>query len=148
MPDTNLIDLLRYLLPGFVAASIYYAFTSHVKPSPFERIVQALVFTIVVEALAGVAGALGCPWTNAVAFRVAVAGASGVLASVAVNRDLIHRVFRRAGVTRENSYPTEWYSTFARSPDSYVVLHLIGRAAPLRLAIRMARFARPRPLPP
>lgn len=126
MPDSELIDLLGYLLPGFVAASIYYAFTSHVKPSAFERVVQALVFTIVVEAILGVAGALGCPWTDSVALPVAVAGILGLTVSAAVNHDLAHRLFRWLGVTRETSHPSGWYSAFARYQDSHVVLHLVG----------------------
>lgn len=125
-PELELITLLRYLLPGLVAASIYYAFTSHVKPSAFERVVQALVFTIVVETIVGVARAVGCPWTDAVALQVAVAGAVGTTASAVVNHDLVHRLSRRLGVTRETSHPSEWYSAFAEFKDSHVVLHLVG----------------------
>ncbi len=126
MPDTELIALLRYLLPGFVAASIYYAFTSHVKPSAFERVVQALVFTIVVEAIGSVAGAFGCPWRDAVALQVAVAGTVGIAVSAMVNHDLVHRLSRKLGVTRETSHPSEWYSAFTELQDSHVVLHLVG----------------------
>ncbi len=31
--------LLTFLLPGFLSASIFYGFTSHPKPSQFERTV-------------------------------------------------------------------------------------------------------------
>lgn len=125
MPEPDLIALMRYLLPGFVAASIYYAFTSHVKPSAFERVVQALVFTIVVEAIVSVARAIGCPWTDTVAFQVAAAGTLGIIVSAIVNHDLVHRLSRRLGVTRETSHPSEWYSAFAEFKDSHVVLHLV-----------------------
>ena len=43
--------VLTFLLPGFVAAAVFYSLTSHPKPSNFERVVQALIFTIVVEAV-------------------------------------------------------------------------------------------------
>jgi len=48
----KLIVLLQYLLPGFFAAWVYYGLTSFAKPSQFERVVQALIFTLLVQALA------------------------------------------------------------------------------------------------
>jgi len=42
----DFVTLLQYLLPGFVAAWVFYSFTSFPKPSQFERVVQALIFTI------------------------------------------------------------------------------------------------------
>jgi hypothetical protein len=50
-------SVLTFLLPGFVSAAVFYSFTSHPKPSEFERVVQALIFTIFVQALVGVARA-------------------------------------------------------------------------------------------
>ena len=52
-----------------------------------------------------------------------------IVALVAVwitNTDALHALFRRMGLTKETSYPSEWYSTFSRNPDCYVVLHLKG----------------------
>lgn len=40
----EMTPLLTFLLPGFVSASIFCGFTSHPKPSQFERTVEALVF--------------------------------------------------------------------------------------------------------
>ena len=40
------------------------------------------------------------------------------------NNDTPHGLLRRIGLTRENSYPSEWYASFARNPDCHVVLHL------------------------
>ena len=48
-----------FLLPGFVTASIFYSFTSHPKPSSFERVIQALVFTVLVYALVELARLCG-----------------------------------------------------------------------------------------
>ena len=42
------------------------------------------------------------------------------------NNDTMHRILRRLGITKETSYPSEWYSTFWRLNDCYVVLHLKG----------------------
>ncbi len=47
----NATTLLTYLLPGFLAAWVFYGLTSHPKPPQFERTVEALVFTFVVQAL-------------------------------------------------------------------------------------------------
>ena len=46
----ELVRVFYNLLPGFLSAWIFYALTAHPKPSPFERIVQALIFTVIVRA--------------------------------------------------------------------------------------------------
>jgi hypothetical protein len=43
LPNTALIDVLTYLLPGFVAAAAVYVLTPAIRPAPFERVVQALI---------------------------------------------------------------------------------------------------------
>jgi len=43
--SSEIVAVLVFLLPGFLAASIYFAFTSHPRPGEFGRIVQALIFT-------------------------------------------------------------------------------------------------------
>lgn len=45
----ELIAILQYLLPGFLAAWVFYGFTSFPKPSEFERVIQALIFTFIVQ---------------------------------------------------------------------------------------------------
>lgn len=45
-----MISILSDLLPGFIAAAVIYSLTPTPRPSPFERIVQALVLTIIVQA--------------------------------------------------------------------------------------------------
>ena len=45
----DIVVILQYLLPGFLAAWIFYGFTSHPKPSQFERVVQALIFTLIIH---------------------------------------------------------------------------------------------------
>lgn len=47
----TVVDLLQYLAPGFVVAWVFYGFSPHVKPPQFERVVQALVLTVVVQVL-------------------------------------------------------------------------------------------------
>lgn len=128
------MEILEFLLPGFVAAAVLYSLTSHPKPSAFERVVQALIFTIVVQAVVAMiflifqAPAESGSWSSAgeVLVSVPVSVVLGLMAVHASNRDYLHRLLRRLGITRENSYPSEWYSAFSRHSKSYVVLHLKG----------------------
>jgi len=128
------IALLQYLLPGFLAAWVFYALTSFPKPSQFERVVQALIFTLITQALvfaekilllqAGRLVQLGT-WTadsDLVASAV-TGGILGLSASFAANNDTLHRYLRKARITRETSYPSAWYRAFL-SGETFVVLHL------------------------
>ena len=47
--SSEIVGVLSFLLPGFVAAAIFYSLTSYPKPSPFDRVVQALIFTVIGE---------------------------------------------------------------------------------------------------
>ncbi|KAF3978748.1 MAG: hypothetical protein HFP77_00315, partial [Methylococcales symbiont of Iophon sp. n. MRB-2018] len=49
--SNNIVTILQFLLPGFIAAWIFYSLTSYSKPSQFERVVQALIFTLFIQAL-------------------------------------------------------------------------------------------------
>ena len=127
----ELVGALAFLLPGFVAGAIYHALTSHPKPSAFERVIQALIFTAIVQAIATSlpssvrvaevplgAGVTWDPlWSTGLAVGVAL------LVVVVVNHDLLHGPLRRLRVTRETSHSSEWYSAFA-AHRTYVVLHL------------------------
>ena len=133
----HILRLLYELLPGFLAAWIFYSLTAHPKPSSFERIVQALVFTIIVRAgmtgtrlllqFAGVLTDAGT-WTQDVqlTWSVITALAVGLLVATSVNKDWFHGCLRRIGLTSRTSFPSEWYSGFTRSKRHYVVLHLNG----------------------
>ena len=124
----EIVDALKFLLPGFVSAAIYYSFTSHSRPGEFGLVVQALIFTIVGEAV--IAALLlidSFAWMKGrgVVLSVPVAVLLGLVAAYFSNNDTVHWLFRWLGVTRETSYPSEWYSSFTRT-DCYVVLHLKG----------------------
>lgn len=135
---TELIPLLNYLLPGFVAVAVFSSLTSHAKPSEFERIIQALIFTVLAQistlAIKGTLLAVGArfetlgswPENGDLVASILSATALGTLAAWAVNTDSAHALLRKIGVTREDSYPTEWYSAFSRNRDCYAVLHLEG----------------------
>jgi hypothetical protein len=133
----ELIDLLTYLLPGFIAAAILYGLTPSPRPQPFERIVQALIFTVFIQVLVlatrGVSSwvadhyfSLGA-WTEQtrLVWSVVLAIALGLALARCSNFDTMHRVLRRLRITYQTSYSSEWYGVFAKS-TGYVVLHLSG----------------------
>jgi hypothetical protein len=130
----NLIDLLQYLLPGFLAAWVYYALTAHEKPNEFGQVVQALILTLVVQCALflerwicfGVGaylsfGAWGpdADFANSVWLAVSV----GLALAYAANNDLFHQIARRFKISQASSYPSEWYEAF-RTRVSYTVVHL------------------------
>ena len=131
--SSEVVGVLGFLLPGFVAAAVFYSLTSHPKPGVFDRIIQALIFTaagqtITAVVVLGIGGTdESTEWTKGWEFvlSVMVSVALAFLAAYVLNKDVAHRVLRRLGITRETSYPSEWYSTFARH-RCYVVLHMKG----------------------
>lgn len=130
--SSEIVGVFVFLLPGFVAAAVFYSLSSYPKPNEFGQVVQALVFTMVGQLIAAVIQQLtvllgaGLPWPanleiivptlSAVAFALIVVYAS--------NNDIPHRLLRLTRLTRENSYASEWYFSFVRNADCYVVLHL------------------------
>ena len=120
--SSEVVGVLTFLLPGFVAAAIFYSLTSHPKPGAFDRVIQALIFTVIGQAIVALLLAIDSTVKEAVhgirnwelILSVLVAVILGLVASYASNRDTVHGILRRFGVTRETSYPSEWYSAFSR----------------------------------
>lgn len=136
--SSEAVSIFTFLLPGFLAAMIFYSLTSYPVPSAFDRLIHTLIFTTVGQALASFIVLLvwgGDPtdeslgWNNIYDLVLSVAIASGLalVSAYVLNNDILHRLFRRIGVTRETSYPFELYSTFSQHRDCYVVLHLSGQ---------------------
>lgn len=128
------IGLLTYLLPGFTAAWLFYGLTSHQKPSQFERVVQALIFTFVIQVflqpikwlflLAGRMisfGTWGEPSELFGSFVLALA--LGSFVAYFTNNDSFHKLLRRNGFTSRTSHPSEWFCAFTEHV-TYVILHL------------------------
>ena len=128
------VAVLTFLLPGFVSAAVFYSLTSHPKPNEFGRVIQALIFTIVVQAVAKgilLTGSLiraGALWTKEweVVVAVLIAVPIALITVYVTNNDTLHKVFRWIHLTKETSYPSEWYSAFSENRGCYVVLHLSG----------------------
>lgn len=137
MPDEltkEAVQFLSFLLPGFLSAWIFYGLTSHPKPSQFERVVQALIFTFLIQALSPIIrwilellGSIGAlrPWDKAAENIVSAALAillGGALA-YCTNKDSIHKWLRDRGFTSRTSHPSEWFCVLSQTV-TYVVLHL------------------------
>jgi len=126
--------LLQLLLPGFLAAWVFYAFTSYRKPKEFERIIQALIFTLLVKAalvvirsllfFIGTRLSLGHWTTDAdLLWSISLAFLLGIFFSYLANTDRFHKLVRYFKISRETSYPSEWFGAFLKNV-TYVVLQL------------------------
>jgi hypothetical protein len=131
----EVIPLLQYLIPGFLAAWIFYSLIAFKRPDSFGQIVQALIFTFVIH---GVVATLGWGLTgfgkhlfslgqwgavgqSICSFFVAVL--LGLGSCYIANNDKFHWLLRDRKITRQTSYPSQWYSSFS-DYRRYVVLHL------------------------
>jgi hypothetical protein len=134
---TDVIQILQYLLPGFVATWVFYGLTTYEKATPFERVVEALIFLVPVqvgvfllEFLSRHFAALES-WSPNVRFTASfvLAIAVGLLFAICANRDFPHEWLRQLSWTRRTSYSSEWYSAFHQQIFPFwVVLHLKGDA--------------------
>jgi len=136
LPDSSLISWVFQLLPGFIAAWIFYGFTAHPQKTPFERTVQALIFTAFTKAIViplgwvllviGHMGTILGPWNENTAFVVSVLVAIllGIVFSGFANSSKLHDVLPD-WITKQTSFPSEWYSAFKRD-SRYIYLHLTG----------------------
>jgi len=129
----DLISVLQYLLPGFLAAWVFYGFTSFPRPSQFERIVQALIFTLITQVVVSIGKIAACglggiislgDWTGQSELLCSTVTALllGTIFAYFANNDKFHKAVRKIGLTRETSYPSEWFGAFLQNV-TYVVLH-------------------------
>jgi hypothetical protein len=130
----ELVELLRYLLPGFLMAWVFHGLTSFPKGSEFERVVEALVFNLPIQVFVFLESTLALrigKWTDLghwsetsdLIAATLTAFVLGLLFAYFANCDRCHRLARRLSLTRETSYPSEWFGTFAENQRTFVVLH-------------------------
>jgi hypothetical protein len=132
----DVLALLTQLMPGFLTACVVYGLTTYTKPSQFERIVQALIYSFIVSAIvvlveravlvAGRFFQLGV-WDKSaeVVASSAVALILGLILSYYMRHDSFFALVRRLNLTNRTAYPNGWYGAFARKPR-FLVLHLVG----------------------
>jgi hypothetical protein len=130
----SIISVLQYLLPGFLAAWIFYAFTSFPKPSQFERTIQALIFTSISQTLmivlkwiclkVGEIFYIGY-WNeqSKIICSTTLACIIGFSFVYFANNDKLHSFIRKLKISKETSYPSEWFGAFLKNV-TYIVLHL------------------------
>ena len=155
IPSSEIIKVIYALLPGFVTAWIFYALTAYSRLSPFERTVQALIYTAIVQAvvlvfrelmfLLGTKCCFGV-WTANASFVTSIIFAVlfGLLFSASANNNWIYPLLQKWHITdqpsyppelfsalqkwriaNQPSYPSEWFSALTEN-RRYVVLHLAG----------------------
>ncbi|MGN4049155.1 DUF6338 family protein [Pseudomonas sp. SM4] len=131
----DVIPLLQYLIPGFLSTWIFYALTAFKRPDTFGQIVQALIFTFVIQGAVMGMSTL-CFWVGAKGFSIGqwdaksetlcafmVSGSLGLLSCYLATNDRLHSWLRRRNVTKQSSYPSEWFSFFAQH-HRLITLHL------------------------
>ncbi|MGB7323608.1 MAG: DUF6338 family protein [Rubripirellula sp.] len=137
LPSSEIVAAIYQLLPGFVTAWIFYGLTAHPRPTPFERVIQALIFTLFVEAIVqgiGICliamghiswlGILG-EWTVESAFvlKVITSIFMGFAFAACANTNRFHSILPD-WITKRTSYPSEWFSAFTRTKRHvYLTFH-------------------------
>ena len=144
LPTSEIVKVIYALLPGFLTAWVFYGLTAHPRQGTFERVVQALIFTGIIQAIVlvirGTVFFLGRrtfilgQWTDDGAFVVSIGVALllGHVIALFANKDWYHKFLREGklfrsigGITTRTSFPSEWFS--AHNLDKrYLVLHLTG----------------------
>ena len=131
----DIVSILIYLLPGFITAWIYYGLTAFPRPNQFERIIQALIYTVIIQGITiltkiillfiGDKWFVICPWTDTskLITSIIIAFILGLIISKISNNDGLFRKLRKYKFTPLTSYPSEWYGVFALNKN-YIVLHL------------------------
>ena len=117
MPELSkdLVSLLSYLLPGFLVAWIFYSLTTHQKPAQLERVIQALIFTLLVSGLvivvreglylAGRAYHVG-NWDkdSELLVSIVLALALGLCVAYLTNTDTLHEWLRKKKISKRSSH--------------------------------------------
>jgi hypothetical protein len=121
------------------AGQLYFGLTPHEKPSQFERTVQALIYTAVVQALVALEKLIATrigewhsygEWTEVSQWLAAVTSALalGFIVTTATNHDLVHGALRKRKLTTRTSHPGEWFTIFSDYSE-FIVLHLKDKSS-------------------
>jgi len=128
--SNELVNVLTFLIPGFITAWVVFGLTAAKKPSQFERIVQALIFTAVInaafEVISGVIlkTCLVSLYEYRLAYHIVMALFLGLSYSWLINHDLIHKGLRTIGLTQRSALSNEWNFTHSKLTKNWVVLHM------------------------
>ena len=141
MIDQEFLKILTVLLPGFIGASIFHYLSARPKPDILSRIVHALILTIVVNLITScistyfhwqpvqLANGNESPPTDIFLSRpffvaTAIACLLGLTGSLLTTHDIVHRVLRKLGLSKESMFLSIRQSAFASNTDCYVMMFL------------------------
>lgn len=127
------IQILNYLISGFITAWIFYSFTPFKVDNQFERVIQALIFTVIIKSsyffiewlllFTGQVYSLGQIYTNTESIlSIVLAVIYGFLFSYLSNNDYVHKISRHLGISQEHSYVSELFYAFKSNPHKYIIL--------------------------
>ena len=126
------INVIQYLLPGFLATWIFHGLTPHPKESQFERTIHAVVLTALIQFFT-----LAVIWfseeilmitdivedTRTVVIPVMLALVLGFSMAAASNSDKFHAFLRMLGITKKTGFPSVWYKNLYQTVG-YATFHL------------------------
>ena len=129
----NTVQLLNYLISGFLTAWIFHSLTPFRINNQFERIIQALIFTVIIKSsyyffewlllFTGKLYSFGEIYSNTEEIlSLLLAVSYGLIFSYMSNNDYIHTILRRFGITQEHSYISEWFSAFKINQEKFVII--------------------------
>jgi hypothetical protein len=152
LPSKDIMSIVLGLMPGFLAAWVFYGLTAHPKKTPFERVVQALIFTAIIQSitfcireflfLVGRDWRVLGEWNADVAliWSLLIAVVFGFSVAALANNNTIHLFLwkRRWNFkkrpdnepiegwvwTKRTAYPNEWYNAFNSENRRFLVLEL------------------------
>lgn len=130
----DVLPLIQSLVPGFLMMTVFYWFAEVPKPGQFERTIQALIATAIIQVLINIiesaAHGLGRvysigPWSPdaALVFSIVLAFLAGLYLAYLCNQDKIYEIARKLKITSKASVDdaSHIYKTLGQCP---VVLQL------------------------
>ncbi len=138
--EAGALFLLLFLLPGFLGAAVYDYLVEREKPENFDRIIEALVLTLLSALVVHVAFRLpmlpqastgkdtplpqviGAFLTTTTLYTAGCSVALAVLFAVSNNRDLVYGSMRRLRLTYKTSDGDVWQDVFYRHRRYWVQL--------------------------
>ncbi|HEK0835488.1 DUF6338 family protein [Pseudomonas aeruginosa] len=132
----ELIPLVQFLLPGFLITTIFYWLSDSPKPGQFERTLQALIGTTLINLVLPYAErgvlwvgsnhfSLG-PWgdSSATGLSIVLAVVAGLFLAWTATHDFLYRLARVFRLTTRAAH-SEWVYAFRTRQRNWVVLHLL-----------------------
>ncbi|AZP41175.1 hypothetical protein EJP81_04695 [Rahnella aquatilis] len=132
--SSELLSVLKYLLPGFVTAWIFHALTAHPKQNQFERIIQALIFTLFIQCATNITEYLSLligkyfsigVWDDSseLIWSVVYSILIGFTLVYYTNNGKFHHFLSNLKITKQTSHFSEWEDVF-NEVSWFVILNL------------------------